>query len=157
MAPPVAREATESDAELLLEWRNDPQTRVVSRTTGLIPLDRHLGWLRDVLASPSRLLLVVEVDNEPVGTVRFDHNSDHKNGGDSWEVSITVAPKHRGRGLSGAMLAAGERILTQRQRPAYILAGVHRDNAASAALFQRAGYVDVPAAGEFRQLRKTLS
>ena len=152
MAPPLARDATESDAELLLDWRNDPQTRVGSRSTEPIAFEQHLTWLRGVLASKSRSLFVVEADGEPVGTVRFDRESESG----SWEVSITVAPKHRGRGLSGAVLAAGERILTQRHHVASVLAVVHRDNAASAALFQRAGYSEMPAAGEFRRLRKTL-
>jgi RimJ/RimL family protein N-acetyltransferase len=153
MFSPIAREATESDAELLLEWRNDPQTRVVSHSTAVIAFEDHLVWLRGVLASPDRLLLVVELDGEPVGTVRFDRDTGDAS---NWEVSITVAPKHRGHGLSGQILAAGERILTERHRVVRILAGVRRDNAASAALFRRAGYLETPPVGAFRQLCKTL-
>jgi RimJ/RimL family protein N-acetyltransferase len=153
VSSPIARDAVEPDAELLLEWRNDPQTRVVSRSTGVITLERHLEWLRGALASADRVLLVVELDDEPVGTVRFDREPGDAS---SWEVSITIAPKHRGHGLSGAILAAGERRLTERHRAARILADVHEDNAASAALFRSAGYVETLPAGEFRHLCKTL-
>ncbi|WP_410587253.1 GNAT family N-acetyltransferase [Amycolatopsis sp. lyj-23] len=147
-----AREATEADAELLLGWRNDPRTRQASRSTTVVALDEHLAWLRGVLADPGRLLLVVDHEDEPVGTVRFDRRDDH-----GWEVSITVAPGHRGRGLAGAVLAEGERAARDRLGVRVVLAAVHQDNAASARLFDGAGYVEAaPAVGGFRHLRKTL-
>ncbi|MBE1499420.1 RimJ/RimL family protein N-acetyltransferase [Amycolatopsis lexingtonensis] len=148
-----AREATEADAELLLDWRNDPRTRQSSRSTAVVALDEHLAWLRGVLADPQRLLLVVEHEETPVGTVRFDRRD-----GDGWEVSITLAPESRGRGLSGAVLAEGERAARDRLGVRTVLAAVHLDNTASAKLFERAGYAEAaPAVSGFRQLRKTLS
>ncbi|MEU0795628.1 GNAT family N-acetyltransferase [Amycolatopsis sp. NPDC005961] len=148
-----AREATETDAELLLGWRNDPRTRQSSRSTAVVALDEHLAWLRGVLADPDRLLLVVEHEDAPVGTVRFDRRD-----GDGWEVSITLAPESRGRGLSGAVLAEGERAARERLGVRVVLAAVHLDNTASAKLFERAGYAEAaPAVSGFRQLRKTLS
>ncbi|MEQ0561520.1 GNAT family N-acetyltransferase [Amycolatopsis sp. NEAU-NG30] len=147
-----AREATEADAGLLLGWRNDPRTRQASRSAAVVALDEHLAWLHGVLADPDRLLLVVEHEDVPVGTVRFDRED-----GDAWEVSITLAPASRGRGLSGAVLAEGERVARERLGVRVVLAAVHQDNAASAALFERAGYAEAaPAVGGFRQLRKTL-
>jgi RimJ/RimL family protein N-acetyltransferase len=148
-----AREATEADAGLLLGWRNDPRTRQSSRSTAVVALDEHLAWLRAVLADPGRLLLVVEHEDEPAGTVRFDRRD-----GDGWEVSITLAPEQRGRGRSGAVLAEGERAARERLGVRVVLAAVHQDNTASAKLFERAGYVEAaPAVSGFRQLRKTLS
>jgi RimJ/RimL family protein N-acetyltransferase len=147
-----AREATEADAELLLAWRNDPRTRQSSRSTAPVPPADHLSWLRGVLADPDRLLLVADHEDAPVGTVRFDRREPR-----CWEVSITLAPESRGRGLAGAVLAEGERVLRDRHDVAVVLATVHQDNAASAALFDHAGYAeDAPALSGFRQLRKTL-
>jgi RimJ/RimL family protein N-acetyltransferase len=147
-----AREATEADAELLLSWRNDPRTRESSRSTAVVTLAEHLGWLRGVLADEERLLLVVDHEDAPVGTVRFDRRD-----GDGWEVSITLAPDSRGRGLSGAVLAEGERALRERLDVRVVLAAVHQDNTASAKLFEHAGYAEAaPAVEGFRQLRKTL-
>jgi RimJ/RimL family protein N-acetyltransferase len=148
-----AREATEADAGLLLGWRNDPRTRQSSRSTAVVALDEHLAWLRGVLADPGRLLLVVEHEDEPAATVRFDRRD-----GDGWEVSITLAPEQRGRGLSGAVLAEGERVARERLGIRVVFAAVHQDNTASAKLFERAGYLEAaPAVSGFRQLRKTLS
>lgn len=202
----LARDATEADAGLLLAWRNDPRTRLASRTSDVIALEDHVRWLRGVLASPDRLLLVVEAAGEPVGTVRFDavrfdtthfdtaHFDTARSGTvrsdaprsdtrrsdaarsdaaqldtalsdtarldrerpGEWEVSITLAPESRGRGLARAVLTEGERVLAERQNVRAILASVHRDNAASAALFERAGYRESAPAGDgFRWLRKT--
>ncbi|MFE6614907.1 GNAT family N-acetyltransferase [Amycolatopsis sp. NPDC057786] len=149
----LAREATEADAALLLHWRNDPRTRQSSRSTGVITLDEHSAWLRGVLASPDRVLYVVELDGVPVGTVRFDREGDGV-----WEVSITLAPESRGRGLSTSVLAEGERAFTAGHRVRVVVAAVHQDNAASAALFERAGYAEAaPAVDGFRKLRKTVS
>ncbi|QRP45829.1 GNAT family N-acetyltransferase [Amycolatopsis sp. FDAARGOS 1241] len=151
MSPLAAREAVEADAELLLAWRNDPRTREASRSTGVIALADHVRWLRGVLASPDRLLLVISEGEQPVGTVRFDREAPGE-----WEVSITLAPESRGRGLSREVLAEGEQALSERHEVRAVLAAVHEDNAASAALFEGAGYVEsAPAEAGFRWLRKT--
>ena len=142
-----ARPATEADADLLLAWRNDPGTGAWSFTSDPVPRPEHLRWLSAVLVDPDRRLLVVETD-EPVGTVRFDRD------GDAWKVNITVAPEHRGRGLSGPVLACAEATLPVGTE---LVAWVHRDNAASVALFERAGYVRAGANDEWLRWAKRLT
>ncbi|MFC4005053.1 GNAT family N-acetyltransferase [Prauserella oleivorans] len=150
--PVTVRPATEADAELLLRWRNDAESRRWSRTSGVVSPEEHRRWLRDVLASPDRLLYIAEAGG-PVGTVRFDLTDAAE---DTWEVSITVAPEWRGRGLAGPVLAEGERAVRARRRPRTLLASVHEENTASVVLFRNAGYVPESAAGPFRVLRKAL-
>jgi RimJ/RimL family protein N-acetyltransferase len=145
------REATESDAERLLEWRNDPETLTWSRGHQPVAEPAHRAWLSRTLTDPERLLLIVESDH-PVGTVRFDrHGAEPR-----WEVSITVAPRDRGRGLAARILTVGEGALRARHGAATIVANVHRDNAASLALFQHAGYADAarPPTGPYVWLEK---
>jgi len=144
------RPASSADADLLLAWRNDPSTVAWSRDSRPVAADEHRTWLGASLDDPDRLLFVVAADR-PVGTVRFDRAADG-----AWEVSITVAPAERGRGLAGRVLAMGEGALFANAAPTRLLANVHRDNAASLALFHRAGYVpiDRPADGSFGWLAK---
>ncbi|MPZ81960.1 MAG: GNAT family N-acetyltransferase [Actinophytocola sp.] len=144
----TVREAVESDAELLLTWRNDPETLKWSRGHQVVAEPVHRTWLRKSMTDPNRLLLVIESDH-PVGTVRFDRADEV-----TWEVSITVAPGDRGRGLASRILAMGEGALRARETPATILANVHEDNTASRALFDRAGYTETnrPTDGPFRWL-----
>lgn len=146
---PVLRGATAADADLLLAWRNDQETRRWSRSGAVVDPAGHRAWLARVLADPDRRLLVAEQGNRPVGTVRLDRVA-----GAEWEVSVTVAPEQRGRGLAARILAAGEATLDERVT---VLANVHRENGASLALFRRAGYrerPDRPGDGPFRWFAK---
>jgi spore coat polysaccharide biosynthesis predicted glycosyltransferase SpsG/RimJ/RimL family protein N-acetyltransferase len=136
------RPAGLEDADLLLSWRNDPTTRAVSRTTAEVPRAEHVAWLTATLARSGRHLLVVLDGDEPVGTVRWDDE-----GAGEWEVSITVAPSARGRGLAGPALTAAQDWLAGHlpAPPSALLAVVHEDNTASRRLFLRAGYApDLP-------------
>jgi spore coat polysaccharide biosynthesis predicted glycosyltransferase SpsG len=134
------RPAAESDAELLLRWRNDPGTLRWSR--GHQPV---AGRVRD----PDHLQFIVESDH-PLGTVRFDREAP-----DTWEVRITVAPLDRGKGLSARLLTLGEGALRAKHGATTIVANIHRDDAASLDLFHHAGYVDTDRSdGPFRRLTK---
>lgn len=145
------RRATMSDADRLLAWRNDPGTLRWSRGHQPVAEPVHREWLHASLANPDRVLLIVESDH-PIGTVRFDRVEP-----DTWEVSITVAPPDRGKGLSADLLMLGEAALTARHAPALILANIHEDNVASRTLFDRAGYEPSPRPpdGPYRWLRKS--
>jgi RimJ/RimL family protein N-acetyltransferase len=137
------RPAVEDDAELLLSWRNDPEARRWSRSSDTIDLATHRAWLLRTFASPDRYLLVVEAgDGTPVATTRYDRLD-----GDAtaWEVSITVGPDVRGRGLGGATLAASDAWLLDAEPAARrIVAHVRPANEASRRLFERHGYAPAP-------------
>jgi spore coat polysaccharide biosynthesis predicted glycosyltransferase SpsG/RimJ/RimL family protein N-acetyltransferase len=133
----TARPATADDAGLLHGWRNDPTTRESSRSQNPVPLADHVRWLQGVLADPDRLLLVVERTGRPVATVRFD-----RVGPDLGEISVTLAPEARGRGVAGGVIAVAERLWRDRVGPGpAVLACVRPENVASARLFAAAGYV----------------
>lgn len=88
------RNARLEDADLLLQWRNDPLTREMSRNTGLVQKDDHMKWLGSQLAKNPSTLFVAEVDGLPVATFRIDFDT----------ISYTVAPSHRGKGLATTLL-----------------------------------------------------
>jgi RimJ/RimL family protein N-acetyltransferase len=136
----VSREASVDDARLLFEWRNDEETRRRSRTAEPVAWEAHVEWLSRSIASAERRLLIVEHEDRQVGTVRWD-----RTGPQRWEVSITVAPHERGRGLAANILAMGERALAD-QSPVTLAAVIHEENEASLRLFSAAGYTpDLPA------------
>lgn len=132
----VARAAAAPDADLLLRWRNDAETRAWSRSSAPVAPDRHAAWLTAVLADPVRHLWVLEQDGEPVATVRHDRIRQGR-----YEVNVTVAPHRRGEGLATkALAAAGEALAQQDPSPHVIEAHVLPDNTASLAVFGAAGY-----------------
>ncbi len=128
--------ATPADSDVLLSWRNDPQTRAQSITTDPVSPSAHAAWFSGVLADPRRHLLLVGSGAQRVGTVRFDQLDVG-----TWEVSLTLAPQSRGQGLSGIVLSCGEEhLLARGGGGGRLLARVREGNAASLALFRRAGY-----------------
>lgn len=131
----IARPATIDDGQKLFEWRNDPTVRLNSRSRGEIDRGSHDDWLARSLEDRDRRLLMIESDGVPVATCRWDRRS-----ADEWEISITVAPESRGRGIAASAVQAAEGALTALP-PIRLVAAVHRDNAASRRLFERAGYL----------------
>lgn len=131
--PIKVRKATMADAKPLWEWRNDPVTRAMFRDSEPVPWDQHLTWLTGVLADPERLLLIAESDGTPCATVRFDDQ-----GNNVAEVSVTVAPEFRGRGVGTEALRQATALALQRWR--IVLAHVKGENVASRKAFAGAGY-----------------
>ena len=95
------RLAALQDADLLLAWRNDPQTRSASHDNNEIALTQHLSWLTELLGDSSRRLFIAEQGGVAIGSVRADKGADG-----TTELSWTVAPDARGQGLGRRMLAA---------------------------------------------------
>ena len=137
--PVVLRPATPGDADILLEWANDPVTGSAGFHPRQITGDEHRAWLAARLASPVTRLFIGLADDAPVGQVRLERQEDGL-----VEISISVAPDARGRGLGGELLSLG--IAAGRVAPAFEGAGyvayVRPANAASVALFRAAGFTE---------------
>ncbi|MCY0094719.1 GNAT family N-acetyltransferase [Hoeflea ulvae] len=89
------RPATPDDAQRLFDWRNDDVTRQMSVSPDPVDWDGHVAWLSARLERAAPGLYIAEADTgDAVGSVRID--------GD--EISYTVAPAHRGKGVATAML-----------------------------------------------------
>lgn len=134
----IFRPAVMDDAARLLSWRNDPETRAQSRSTALVTLAEHQAWLAAVLADPNRRLFIVEdKSGMAVGTMRFDHQQDET------EISWTVAPEARGRGIGRIMVA---QALAQTSGVA--VACIRPGNEASLAIAHAAGFAPAGMRGE---------
>jgi RimJ/RimL family protein N-acetyltransferase len=135
---PRLRRATEADAELLLEWRNDPDTRSASFEQQPIAIEEHRAWLGRRLADPDCVLLVVELDGTPSGSMRLDRDEP-----DTAEIHIALGPSARGRKV-------GQWALREASERAEALLGVKRirarvksDNLASLRAFEAAGFEQI--------------
>lgn len=129
------RPAGPGDAERQRSWRNDPSTRRASWGSEAIAPDEHRRWFEAVVEDPDRTLLIAQEGDEPVGSVRFD-----RRGGES-EVSLVIAPERRGAGVgTQAVREASELELAARPELRGVRAEVRAENAASLALFERAGF-----------------
>lgn len=128
------RRATIDDALDVLDWRNDPHTRAMSREAAIVDRQAHLDWFARAVEDPSRLLLMGEADGDRIGMVRFDRV------GETWEVSINVAPRARGRGLGAPLLDGALKVFAGLHPDATILAVIKPENVASLRLFEGLGF-----------------
>jgi len=94
------RQATLADADFLLKCRNDILTRKASYHTHEITKEEHLSWLHNILNNPLRTLYIAEENAQPVGTARADQSEGIT------ELSWTVAPAFRGKGIGEKMVNA---------------------------------------------------
>lgn len=134
-APRVAlRPVTDADADRLLAWRNDPDTRAMSRNRAEVSREAHVVWLADARVHPTRKLFVAERDGAPVGQVRLDDE-----GHGAFELSFTVAPEARGGGLAVELLRAAE-VRAREVGATTLLAEIRAENSRSLRAFRAAGW-----------------
>lgn len=98
---------------------------------GEVPWEIHLAWLKKSLQSDNRLVLIAELEGHPVATVRFDLLTQPS----GWELSWTVAPEARGRGIGTRVVQYAFRISPGTP----IWARVKSHNRASVAIAKKAG------------------
>jgi UDP-2,4-diacetamido-2,4,6-trideoxy-beta-L-altropyranose hydrolase len=122
------RRVLPQDATMLFEWRNDSATIAASRETVPVSSSEHSCWFETALGDPDRQIYIGEYEGTPVGTVRVDRRADGQ------EVSWTVAPAARGKGIGKAIVKLVADTLVGR-----IYADVKTGNAASAAIAEHAG------------------
>lgn len=92
------REASLNDAHLLLEWRNNPDTRSQFLNTAIVDWEAHITWLKNTIEDNTRKLFIAENNSCPIGTVRADFKDGY------WHLSWTVVPEARGHGYGKAMV-----------------------------------------------------
>lgn len=132
------RLATLDDTELLLRWRNHPETRKYLFHSEETTFEDHSAWLIATLANPSRQLFVAEVGGTPVGTFRADLAPDG-----CYELSWTVSPDIRGKGI-GSSLVIGARTLIR----GTLIAHIKEWNVASIKVAEAAGFALIKKAND---------
>ena len=86
--------AQKKDWKTLLNWRNDELTRKNSLSSETINTEEHKIWFFNSILSGKRIIYIVKIDNQNVGTVRVDKEEEGS------VISWTVAPEHRGKGYA---------------------------------------------------------
>jgi RimJ/RimL family protein N-acetyltransferase len=132
------RPATAHDSDRLFAWRNDPVTQAASRSTAPVPREDHDRWMQFNVINgyPQHMVMMADTETGSVGVVRFDSVREDVM---AFDVSITLAPQHRGKGLAFDVLheACGY------MQDFTIRAEVRRENTASRKLFERCGFEEI--------------
>lgn len=129
------REATAVDADLLREWRNDPDVRRNSFEQGGVEEAAHLRWLAAKLAARGRTRIwILTEDGVPVGQIRYDVD------GEAAQISFSIGALFRGRGLGSAIVQLSAPRACDELGVRELRAFVKQMNRASMAAFVRAGF-----------------
>jgi len=129
------RLARKEDSDVMLEWRNHPDTRRFFFDSSAIDPEVHKTWLSAALANPSRYLLIGEdTAVKPVGVVCFDQEENVA------DISIYLAPQRRGEGLGIPLLDAAVKWLKENSTIEHIFADVLPTNGASLKMFAAFGF-----------------
>lgn len=136
MQPLSLREVTVSDARLLYDWHNDPQTRAVSFGSARVPWNGHVTWLDRALRSPEVSMRIAELGDIAIGVVRLERADLRVT------ISVTVAPTSRGQNLAVPLIWAGVDLARGLGVQA-VDAFIRPENLASRRAFASAGFVEV--------------
>jgi spore coat polysaccharide biosynthesis protein SpsF len=131
------KKASMEDAEIVLAWRNDEQTRANSFLQEIIDLESHLEWYRRKLADENCYLYLLMDGDDRVGQVRIDVVDR------IGEISYMIAPEKRGKGYGKSILALSETVENGNAK-SYI-GFVKKENEASKQCFLRNGYAEFSA------------
>ena len=128
------RLAEMTDAQLLYDWQQAPETRRHAVNRKPFTFDDHCRWLAAKLENGRDLLLIGEA-RMPCGFIRLDWFGADRDR-TQYLVSIAAAPGQHGRGIGTALLKAARALAPG----AHFYARVLPENEASLALFRGSGY-----------------
>jgi UDP-2,4-diacetamido-2,4,6-trideoxy-beta-L-altropyranose hydrolase len=148
----VLRDVVAADEALLLDWANDPVTRMNSFRAHHIADDEHRAWFLSRLndMGKCRMFIVETTRGIPVGQVRFERN------GETWEINYSVGPPYRARGIGRTALELALMKLRSSEVGAAVVGRVTRTNLASQRIFRSLGFQQVLRAAGDIEYRLTL-
>ena len=124
------RPVTREDADILFAWQTHPGSRTYMRNPRPPTREEHEAFMERRAGTGGRPFELLILDGTPAAAVRLE---DVPKG---LEVSIVVAPGHRGRGVGRIALTQLRRLVPDLP----FVADVHPDNEPSLRLFSQCGY-----------------
>jgi len=124
------RKARLSDCKLYWKWANDPIVRANAFEARPIPWQTHIAWFKEKLEDHNATLLLMEIENEPIGQVRFDYTPD------GYFIDFSISSTHRNQGLGLVLLSSGINHLETSQQITF-WGEVKKSNSASKAIFEK--------------------
>lgn len=129
------RRAGNDDCDSMCEWRNADETRRYIFDDKPIPLETHRIWFHNSLKNPDRMLLIGEIDNKPVGVLRYDFSENEA------LISVYLVPGGQGQGVGSQLIRCGSLWLKEHcPNIKAINAEIFKENVASLRAFESAGY-----------------
>jgi len=129
------RLALKSDCKKIYDWRNAEETRKVSFISSTIKWEEHLKWFEATLNNPNKVLLIGEIEGEPIGVIRYDIDNE------SAGISVYLMPGKYGHGYGPKLIETGSRwLLQEHPKIKVVCAEILKTNMVSTKAFIDAGF-----------------
>lgn len=129
------RHIRSDDEEDLFLWRNDPEVRKNSFSTGVVTSEEHALWFAKKNKDPNVVMYLAHAGKNKIGVIRFEDK------GNEIVVNVMLNPNFVGMGFGSKLIKLGTEIFVGEKRPDRpIVAEVKKDNVASLKAFEKAGY-----------------
>ena len=92
----------EEDSILIWNWRNNKETRMMSRNKNKIRLKDHKLWLIKSLLNKENKMYLCKEKESPVGIIIFTKMTENR-----YEISMNLNPDFRGKGYGEKVLKKG--------------------------------------------------
>ena len=116
---------------LIWNWRNDIETRMMSRNSEIIKWEDHKLWLTNKLNDLEDKLYIFKEEQIPIGIVIFSKLNTNK-----FEISININPELRSKGYGNKLLMLALRKFEKDNINEYtIIATIKKINKKSQSLF----------------------
>lgn len=129
------RYSTVKDVKLLFDWANEADVRSNAIDINQIDWDDHLAWFQKKLENKNSFILIAEIDNIPVGQIRFDLKSNN------YLIDYSIEKDERGKGYG--LLIVKEGINDMKKHINHLskfIAWVKPENTASIKIFEKLGF-----------------
>lgn len=130
------RRINSNDIELLFLWANDKLVRENAFNQKRIEWENHLKWFDKMYSNNNCILLILELNEKPLGQIRFDKSHDD----DIWQIDYSIATEFRGRGLGKELIRKGLIYMYQHYPNTIIIAKVKAVNIPSIKVFTQLGF-----------------
>lgn len=143
------RLASIEDLDVTFKWASDSKVRQYSIQKEEITFENHRNWFSKKNSTDDCVYFIAEVDQKPVGSIRFDINDKREA-----LLSFLLDPKFHGKGFGKKILEIGCNELLCTNEISKITGVVHIDNIPSLRTFNSLGFTNVGEVNSFISFEK---
>jgi RimJ/RimL family protein N-acetyltransferase len=131
------RKARLDDLEITFSWANNKAIRAFAYNQNPISIQDHTNWFENKIISGHCVYLILEIDGEAAGSIRFDIAADSS----SAKISYLIDPKFTGNGYGTYLLEKGiAQLLILRSDIQSVVGFVMKENLSSIKIFKKLAY-----------------
>jgi len=128
------RPVVKEDLMITYEWAIDQSIRKYALSKHQITFEEHSTWFNSKLKDTNCIFFIAEIDQRPVGSIRFDRE------GDEAVISYLISPELHGKGLGKRILHEGVKSFFEIDEATVVKGTVLAENVASIRIFESLGY-----------------